>query len=84
MSHMRFGKPRVRWFRREGCLSTEERTAEAGMPGVGGAMWAELLAVRRCIKGEGSVFWGNMRAEGVPGDGGEGDEMGKTGWCGVC
>lgn len=38
MSHMRFGKPRVRWFRREGCLSPEERIAEGGRPGVGGAM----------------------------------------------
>jgi hypothetical protein len=57
-------------------LSTEERIAEDGMPGVGGAMCAVLLAVRRCIKGEGSNFWGgNMRAAGgEPGDEGVEEE----------
>lgn len=77
MSHMRFGKPRVRWFRREGCLSIEERIAEVGIPGVGGAMWAVLLAVRRCIKGEVSSLWGgNIRTGGDPGDEGvEGVDM---------
>jgi len=53
------------------------RIAEDGMPGVGGAMWAVLLAVRRCIKGEGSNFCGgNMIAGGDPGDEGvEGEDM---------
>jgi hypothetical protein len=61
-------------------LSTEERIAEDGMPGVGGAMCAVLLAVRRCIKGEGSNFWGgNMRAGGEPGDEGvEEEDMRRT------
>jgi hypothetical protein len=58
-------------------LSTEERIAEDGMPGVGGAMYAALFAVRRCIKGEGSDFWGgNIRTGGEPGDEGvEGEDM---------
>src|SRR6266446_1592650 len=78
ISHMRFGKPRVRWFKREGCLSTEERISDDGMPGVGGAMCAVLLAVRRCIKGEGSNFGGgNMRTGGEPGDGGV-EDMRRT------
>ena len=45
------------------------------MPGVGGAMCAVLFAVRRCIKGEGSNFWGgNMIAGGEPGDEGVEEE----------
>ena len=73
---MRFGRPRVRWFRRDGCLSAEERIAEGGRPGVGGVMNAELLAVLRCMSGEGSDFCGgHKRAVGVPGDEeGDGEE----------
>ena len=50
------------------------------MPGVGGAMCAVLLAVRRCIKGDGSDFWmGNMTTGGEPGDeGAEEEDMGLT------
>ena len=61
---MRFGRPRVRWFSRDGCLSAEESIAEGGMPGVGGAMNAELFAARRCNRGEGSDFCGGQRSTG--------------------
>lgn len=64
MSQIRFGKPRVRWFKRDGCLSAEERIAEGGMPGVGGAMNAEFFAGRLCSKGEGSDFCGGQRSTG--------------------
>jgi hypothetical protein len=64
MSHMRFGRPRVRWFSREGCLSAEESIAEGGMPGVGGVMNAELFAARLCNRGEGSDFCGGQRSTG--------------------
>ena len=72
MSHMRFGRPRVRWFSRDGCLSAEESIAEGGKPGVGGAMNAELFAGRLCNRGEGSDFCGGQRSTGgMPGDEGE-------------
>ena len=58
MSQMRFGRPRVRWFRRDGCFSVEGRIADGDRPGVGGAMNAELFAVRRCMSGDGSDFEG--------------------------
>ena len=69
MSQMRFGRPRVRWFKRDGCLSAEERIADGGKPGVGGAINAELFTDRLCSKGEGSDFWGGQRSTGgMPGD----------------
>jgi hypothetical protein len=69
MSQIRFGKPRVRWFKRDGCLSAEERISEGGMPGVGGAMNAEFFADRLCSKDEGSDFCGGQRRTGgMPGD----------------
>lgn len=64
MSQIRFGKPRVRWFNRDGCLSADERIAEGGMPGVGGAMNAAFFADRLCSKGEGSSFCGGQRRTG--------------------
>jgi hypothetical protein len=64
MSQMRFGRPNVRWFSRDGGLSAEERMADGGSPGVGGAMKAELFAVRRCMSGEGSDFEGGKNCEG--------------------
>lgn len=64
MSHIRFGRPRVRWFSRDGCLSAEESIAEGGMPGVGGAMNAELFAARLCNREEGSDFCGGQRSTG--------------------
>lgn len=76
MSQIRFGRPNVRWFSRDGGLSAEERMAEGGRPGVGGAIKAELLAVRRCMRGDGSDFEGGNSCE-CEGDGdglGEGEE----------
>lgn len=51
------------------------------MPGVGGAMCAVLLAVRRCIKGEGSNFCGgNITTGGEPGDEGVEEEDMRGRW----
>ena len=71
MRQMRFGRPNVRWFSLDGGLSTEERMADGGSPGVGGAMKAEPFAVRRCMSGDGSDFEGGKScAGGVVGLGG--------------
>lgn len=72
MSQIRFGRPSVRWFSRDGGLSAEERMADGGRPGVGGAMKAELFAVRRCMSGEESDFDGGNNSGG--GGLGEGEE----------
>ena len=73
MSQIRLGRPNVRWFSRDSGLSAEERIADGGRPGVGGAMKAELLAVRRCMSGEGSDFEGGKNCEGGGLGGGEED-----------
>lgn len=56
MSQIRFGRPNVRWFSRDDGLSVEERMADGGRLGVGGAMKAEFFVVRLCMSGEGSDF----------------------------
>ena len=76
ISQMRFGRPSVRWFSLDGAFSAEERIADGGRPGVGGAMNAELFAVRRCMSGEGSDFEGGKSCGGgVGGLGVDGVDM---------
>jgi hypothetical protein len=78
MSQMRFGRPRVRWFSRDGGFSVEGRIAEGDSPGVGGAMNAELFAVRRCMSGDGSDLEGGKSC-GEGGLGGEEVDMSGVG-----
>ena len=68
MSHIRFGRPSVRWLKRDGGLSRPGVIADGGIPGVGGAMCAELLPVRLCIdvvRFVCIVIWYNPERQGI-------------------